>query len=165
MVEEKTSQGTCLLASSTDTVEWCDISPIPEMTPVPYKSLQAIQKPIGDNQRIGVCSRFTSQKQATVWNRLLLENRRVFEPVRQLKGVGKKPCPSKNGFGSGGRTLCLKRLSFSQFVVLMSTKNCETASQDKGFSFQSQNHFWKDSFFQSPFIDILTYGHTDILTY
>ena len=71
MVEEKTSQGTWLLDSSTDTVEWSDLSPIPEMTPVPYKSLQAIQKPIGDNQRIGVCSRFTSQKQATIWNRLL----------------------------------------------------------------------------------------------
>ena len=42
MVEEKTSQGTRLLASSTDTVEWSDLSTIPEMTPVPYKSLYAI---------------------------------------------------------------------------------------------------------------------------
>ena len=41
MVKEKTSQGTWLLASSTDTVERPDLSPIPEMTPVP------IQKPIG----------------------------------------------------------------------------------------------------------------------
>ena len=52
MVDEKTSQGTWLLASSTDTVEWSDLSPIPEMTPIPYKSLYAIyaiKKPIGDN--------------------------------------------------------------------------------------------------------------------
>ena len=33
------SQGTCLMASSTDKVEWSDLSPIPEMTTVPYKSL------------------------------------------------------------------------------------------------------------------------------
>ena len=43
MVEGKTSQGTWLLASSTDTVEWSDLSPIPEMTPVDC----SIQKPIG----------------------------------------------------------------------------------------------------------------------
>ena len=33
------SQGTWLMASSTDKVEWSDLSPIPEMTTVPYKSL------------------------------------------------------------------------------------------------------------------------------
>ena len=41
MVEEKTSQGTWLLASSTDTVEWSDLSPISEMT-----RTCSIQKPI-----------------------------------------------------------------------------------------------------------------------
>ena len=37
----------------------------------------------------------------------------------------KNPVLPKNGFGSGGRTLCPKRPSFSQFVVLMRTTNCE----------------------------------------
>ena len=34
----------------------------------------------------------------------------------------------KNGNGSGGRTVCPRGLSFSQFVVLMSTINAEKDS-------------------------------------
>ena len=45
-----------------------------------------------------------------------------------LKGEQKKTCPSKNGFGSGGITVCPENLSFSQFVVLMRTTICEKDS-------------------------------------
>ena len=41
------------------------------------------------------------------------------------KGWGGKRGFSKNGNGSGGRTVCLRGLSFSEFIVLMSTINCE----------------------------------------
>ena len=42
-----------------------------------------------------------------------------------VKGYPKKPSFLKNCDGSGGRTVCPRRLSFSQFVVLMSMINCE----------------------------------------
>ena len=41
------------------------------------------------------------------------------------KGWGEKRGFSKNGNGSGGRTVCPRGLSFSEFIVLMSTINCE----------------------------------------
>ena len=42
-----------------------------------------------------------------------------------IKGLSKKTSFLKNCDGSGGRTVCPRRLSFSQFVVLMSMINCE----------------------------------------
>ena len=45
-----------------------------------------------------------------------------------LKGCPKKSSFLKNCDGSGGRTVCPRRLSFSQFVVLMSMTNCEKDS-------------------------------------
>ena len=41
------------------------------------------------------------------------------------KGWGEKRGFSKNGNGSGGRTVCPRGVSFSEFIVLMSTINCE----------------------------------------
>ena len=48
--------------------------------------------------------------------------------TKWLKGGGKKRGFSKKGNGSGGRTVCPRGLSFSQFVVLMSTPNGEKDS-------------------------------------
>ena len=45
-----------------------------------------------------------------------------------VKGGAKKTSFSKNCDGSRGRTVCPRRLSFSQFVVLMSMTNCEKDS-------------------------------------
>ena len=44
------------------------------------------------------------------------------------KGVQKKNWYSKNCHGSGGGMICPRRLSFSQFGVLMSTSICENDS-------------------------------------
>ena len=41
---------------------------------------------------------------------------------------GKKRGFSKNGNGPGGRTVCPRGLSFSEFIVLMSTINSEKDS-------------------------------------
>ena len=55
----------------------------------------------------------------------------------------------KNGFGSTRRTLCPERLSFSQFVVLMSTTNCErdSLSGQRVLLVEPKPFFWKDRFF------------------
>ena len=45
-----------------------------------------------------------------------------------LKGYPKKTSFLKNCDGSGGRTVWPRRLSFSQFIILMSTTNCEKDS-------------------------------------
>ena len=45
--------------------------------------------------------------------------------VDNIKGETKKNSPAKISRNSGGRTVCPRRLSFSPFVVLMSTTNGE----------------------------------------
>ena len=46
----------------------------------------------------------------------------------RTKGLSKKNSFLKNCDGSGGRTVWPRRLSFSQFIILMSTTNCEKDS-------------------------------------
>ena len=58
-------------------------------------------------------------------NTRYIYNAPTYTFVTLVKGEGKKRGFSKNGNGSGGRTVCPSRLSFSQFIVHMSTKNCE----------------------------------------
>ena len=45
-----------------------------------------------------------------------------------IKGETKKNSPAKISRNSGGRTVCPRRLSFSPFVVIMSTTNGEKDS-------------------------------------
>ena len=51
------------------------------------------------------------------------------QKIKKQRGGAKfAPKPQKNGYGSGGRTVCPERQPFSQFVVLMRTTNCEEDS-------------------------------------
>ena len=71
----------------------------------------------------------------------------------KIKGEEKKTVLPKNGFGSGGRTLCPERLSFSQFVVLMRTTICEKDSLpgQRVLPPEPKPFFGKKGFFCSTF--------------
>ena len=64
---------------------------------------------------------------------------------------------SENGNGSGGRTICPRGLSFSQFVILMSTINAEKDSP-LGQTVLPPEPF---PFFENPRYFFLTLYHDD----
>ena len=69
-----------------------------------------------------------------------------------IKGLSKKTSFLKNCDGSGGRTVCPRRLSFSQFVVLMSMTNCEKDSLlgQTVLLPEPSKFFKKEGFFGNP---------------
>ena len=80
----------------------------------------------------------------------------ILKEITDIKGEQKNPVFPKNGFGSGGRTVCPERLSFSQFVVLMRTTICEKDSLpgQRVLPPEPKPFLERQGFFCSPFMKL-----------